>query len=61
MSQMLAASRAGVSTAAGTLQEEGLLRYSRGRIKILDRQGLEEAACECYHIIREELDHFLTE
>ena len=56
ISMMLGAQRTGVTDAAGTLQKKGIIRYSRGRIMILDRQGLEETACECYWIVKEEFD-----
>jgi CRP-like cAMP-binding protein len=56
ISQMLGAQRTGVTEAAGTLQKKQMIRYSRGKIAILDRQRLEEAACECYWIVREEID-----
>ena len=56
---MLGSPRTGVTMAAGVLQKTGLLSYSRGKITILDRSGLEEAACECYKIVRESFDHFL--
>ncbi|MEO8742407.1 MAG: helix-turn-helix domain-containing protein [Lysobacteraceae bacterium] len=42
--------RVGVSKAAGALQEMGLISYSRGTISVLDRPGLEAAACACYRI-----------
>jgi CRP-like cAMP-binding protein len=58
---MLGTRRAGVSVAAGILQKAGLIRYSRGHIKILDRTGLESATCECYHIIKDQFDHFMNE
>lgn len=51
MSRMLGVRRAGVSVAANTLRQAGLIAYSRGSITILDRAGLEVAACECYAII----------
>ena len=60
ISEMLGVSRSGVSTAAGTLQRKGMVRYARGRISILDRRKLEGAACECYQVISEELDSFLN-
>lgn len=53
---MMGVRRAGVTEAAGRLKAEGLIKSARGRITILDRQGLEAAACECYAIIREEFD-----
>jgi CRP-like cAMP-binding protein len=46
--------RPGVTEAAGALKGEGLIKYRRGRITILDRRGLEARACECYAIIRDE-------
>jgi hypothetical protein len=45
-----------VSLCANALQTAGLIRYSRGQIKILDRDGLKEAACECYDVIRQHVD-----
>ena len=56
---MLGARRPGVSIAAASLQEQGLIRYTRGRIAITDRKGLEAAACECYGIVRQHLDRML--
>lgn len=52
IARMLATRRSGVTVAAGTLRKSGLIDYSRGHIRILDAQGLEEAACECYRIIK---------
>lgn len=51
--------RTAVTMAAGEMQKEGLIRYSRGKIFILDRAGLEEKSCECYRIIRDQLRQFL--
>ena len=56
ISTMLGAPRTGVTKVAGTLQKRQTIHYSRGRITILDRQGLEETACECYWIVKEEFD-----
>ena len=47
---MLGVRRPGVSIAAATLQAAGFIRYSRGHVEIIDREGLESAACECYKI-----------
>lgn len=60
MSNMLGVRREGVNKAAGTLQSAKLIRYSRGKITILDRRGLEENSCECYAIIKAESDEYLN-
>jgi len=60
---MLGVRRSGVTIAAGALQERGLIRYRRGIIRIVDRAGLEERACECYQVVRDQFlapDGFLT-
>ncbi|HZS06712.1 MAG TPA: Crp/Fnr family transcriptional regulator [Blastocatellia bacterium] len=57
LSQMIGAERPTVTVAAMTLQEAGLISYTRGRIRILDRPGLEGAACECYWAIRKVFNH----
>jgi len=54
LSQMLGVRRTTVTLVARALQTAGLIRYRRGRIDIIDRPGLEEAACECYSVIRHE-------
>lgn len=51
---MLGVRRSTVSVAAGTLQKAGLIRYQHGRITVLDRTGLEDAACECYEAVASE-------
>ena len=48
LSQMLGVRRGGVTLAASTMQRAGFISYSRGRVTIRDREGLESAACECY-------------
>lgn len=56
IANMLGGRRESVTIAAGHLQDMGLIHYSRGRIKILDRQGLEMMVCECYRIVEDEYD-----
>lgn len=56
LGQMLAARRSTVSVSAGILQRAGLIRYVRGHVTIVDRAGLEAVSCECYTVIKTELD-----
>ncbi|OBK44067.1 Crp/Fnr family transcriptional regulator [Mycobacterium kubicae] len=56
LSQMLGVHRPTVSETAQRIQEQGMMRYSRGTITILNRPALEEMACECYRIVRAEFD-----
>lgn len=56
---MLGVRRASVTEAAAKLQTAGLIRYTRGFVEIVDRPGLEEATCECYHTIRREYERLL--
>jgi CRP-like cAMP-binding protein len=56
---MLGVRREGVTEAAGRLQADGLIRYRRGRITVLDRPGLEQRTCECYGVVRKEYDRLL--
>jgi len=51
--------REGVTEAAGKLQADGLIEYSRGRITVLDRAGLEARVCECYAVVKKEYDRLL--
>ena len=57
---MLGSRRTTVTAAAGALQRKGLIRYSRGRIHIIDPVGLEREACECYATVREIYQNFYT-
>ncbi len=60
LAQMLGMRRASVTVAAGALKAAGLIRNSPGHITILDAEGLETAACECYRTVREEYDRLLA-
>ena len=54
IADMLGVRREGVTVAAGHLQDSGAISYVRGRIKILNRQKLEETVCECYQVVKDE-------
>lgn len=60
ISNMLGTQRPLVSVTAGLLQKAGLISYSRGSITILDRQGLEDASCECYRIVKQQVTQCLS-
>ncbi len=59
IANMLGVRREGVTEAAGKLQAAGLIEYSRGRITVLDRPGLEARSCECYAVVKKEYDRLL--
>src|SRR5687767_9344176 len=59
IANMLGVRREGVTEAAGRLQDEGLIQYSRGRITVLDRPQLEARVCECYSVVKKEYDRLL--
>jgi len=59
LAMMLGTGRSGVTIAAGTLQEAGFIRYAHGSITVRDREGLENASCECYEVAREQFGGLL--
>ncbi len=59
IANMLGVRREGVTEGALKLQNLGLIRYSRGRITVLDRPGLEKRTCECYAVVKDEYDRLL--
>jgi CRP-like cAMP-binding protein len=59
MSMMLGVRRPGVTLAIGTLQKAGLIRHGNGHVDVLDRKGLEGAACECYEVVRLQYEKLL--
>lgn len=59
IANMLGVRREGVTEAAGKLQDEGLISYSRGHIKVIDRPGLEKRVCECYRVVKDEADRIM--
>ena len=59
ISNMLGVRREGVTAAAGKLQADGLVKYSRGHIVVLDRPKLEKRVCECYAVVKKEFDRLL--
>ena len=60
IANMLGVRREGVTEAAGKLQRAGIIRYSRGRITVLDRERLEENVCECYAVVKKEFERLLS-
>jgi CRP-like cAMP-binding protein len=60
LSHILGANRKSVTLSAQSMQTAGLISYRRGTIQVLDRAGLEQASCECYAIVKERFDAFLS-
>ncbi|MDB5490157.1 MAG: hypothetical protein JWO78_6 [Micavibrio sp.] len=60
LATMLGVRRPGVSETAGDLQRSGLIANSKGKIQIIDREGLEQAACECYRSDRQRFDDLMS-
>ncbi len=61
IAQMLGTRRSSVTVSAGILQKAGLISHSRGEVHIVDRPGLEEAACECYAIMHRQIREWRSE
>jgi CRP-like cAMP-binding protein len=61
IANMLGVRRESVTEGALKLQRAGLIRYARGRITVLDREGLEQRTCECYAVVKKEYDRLLPE
>ncbi len=61
IASLLGVRREGITEAAGKLQHAGFIRYRRGHITVLERDGLETLACECYAVVRNELKRLLSD
>jgi CRP-like cAMP-binding protein len=61
IANMLGVRREGVTEAAGRLQRAGLISYTRGKIDVLNRAGLEQRSCECYAVVKKEYDRLLPD
>jgi CRP-like cAMP-binding protein len=60
IANMLGVRRSGITKSALSLQKDGLIRYSRGHITVLDRHRLEQRTCECYEVVKKEYDRLLS-
>ena len=61
VASMLGVRREGITEAAGNLQRAGVIRYRRGHISVLDRSGLETRVCECYAVVKKELNRLSSD
>lgn len=61
IASMIGVRREGITEAAGKLQHAGFIRNRRGHIAVLDRSGLEARACECYAVVKKEMDRLLSD
>lgn len=61
LSNILGVRRASISDVAGRLQKDGLIRYERGHISVLDRPALEQRVCECYAVVKKEYERLLPD
>ena len=61
VASMLGVYREGISIAAGKLQKAGVIRYRRGHITVLERSALETITCECYAVVKKELDRLRSD
>src|SRR5436189_1226316 len=60
LAEMLGVRRTSVTAVARTLQEAGIVKYARGKIEILDVEGLRDCACECYETVKGQYGHLLS-
>ncbi len=61
IAQMLGVRRESITGIAGKLQQAGIIRYRRGHITVLDREGLQEGVCECYEVVKKEFDRLFDD
>jgi DNA-binding transcriptional regulator YhcF (GntR family) len=61
VASLLGVRRESITEAAGNLQHEGFIRYRRGHISVIDRQGLETCACECYAVVKKEWGRLMSD
>jgi Mn-dependent DtxR family transcriptional regulator len=61
IASMLGVRREAITEAAGNLQRAGFIRYRRGHISVTERSGLEAGACECYAVVKKELERLMSD